>query len=212
MTAAMTAAHEAGQETAAPEAGQKHEKQKHEKQKHEKQKHEKQKHEKLKHEKQKQEKQKHEKHAIPDFDGARFCRHCNARIPLALFPKDKRRYVCRQHAWQHIKKPHKARVAADARRALLFKQWQRCYADAKTFQHARIGVTQEDLARLLAAAGLEDPTAMAAVPRDPGRVLSNDNAVVVPNEARKKLLRTRRRQGSEAYTTALAHIGATCAT
>ena len=50
---------------------------------------------------------------------------------------------------------------------------------------------------------------MAAVPRDPGRVLSNDNAVVVPNEARKKLLWTRRRQGSEAYTTALAHIGAT---
>lgn len=152
--------------------------------------------------------QKHEKHAVPDFDGVRFCRHCNARIPLSLFPKGKRRYVCRQHAWQHVKKPHKARVAADARRALLFRQWQRCYADAKTFQHAHIDSTQEDLARLLTAAGSEDHT-MAAVPRDPASVLSNDNAVVVPNDTRKKLLRTRRRQGAEAYITELAHIDAT---
>jgi len=152
---------------------------------------------------------KHEKHTMPDFDGVRFCRHCNARIPLSLFPKGKRRYVCRQHAWQHVKKPHKARVAADARRALLFKQWQRCYADAKTFQHAHIEFTQEGLARLLNAVGSEDSTTMAAVPRDPGRVLSNGNAVVVPNDARKKLLRTRRRQGAEAYITELAHIDAT---
>ena len=152
--------------------------------------------------------QKHEKHTVPDFDGIRFCRHCNARIPLSLFPKGKRRYVCRQHAWQHVKKPHKARVAADARRALLFKQWQRCYADAKTFQHAHIEFTQEDLARLLTAAGSEDTTAVAAVPRDPASVLSNDNAVVVPNDARKKLLRTRRMQGVEAYTTELARLDA----
>ena len=102
-----------------------------------------------------------------------------------------------------------SRVAADARRALLFKQWQRCYADAKTFQHAHIEFTQEGLARLLNAVGSEDSTTMAAVPRDPGRVLSNGNAVVVPNDTRKKLLRTRRRQGAEAYITELAHIDAT---
>ena len=176
MTAAMTAAHEAVQETAVPPvAGP----------------------------------TKHKKHTVPDFDGVRFCRHCNARIPVSLFPKGKRRYICRQHAWQHVKKPHKARVTADARRALLFKQWQRCYADAKTFQHAHIDFTQKDLARLLTAAGSEDTTAVAAVPRDPASVLCYDNAIVVPNEARKKLLLTRRMQGSEAYTAALAHIDAT---
>ena len=139
--------------------------------------------------------------AIPDFDGRRYCRHCCALQPLSAFPKGKRRYVCRRHVWQCVKKQHRARILADVHRKMLFKQWQRCYADARAFQHTRIRVTQEDLAELIRAAcpADTDPAAVAVVPRDPERVLCRDNAVVVHNEARLALLLVRRRHGSEAY-------------
>ena len=139
--------------------------------------------------------------AIPDLDGRRYCRHCCALQPLSAFPKGKRRYVCRRHVWQCVKKQHRARILADVHRKMLFKQWQRCYADARAFQHTRIRVTQEDLAELIRAAcpADTDPAAVAVVPRDPERVLCRDNAVVVHNEARLALLLVRRRHGSEAY-------------
>ena len=148
---------------------------------------------------------KHTTH-IPDINGHRYCRYCRALRPLSAFPSGKRRYICRRHVWQCIKKVHQTRVLADAHRKMLFKQWQRCYADARTFQHARIGVTQKDLAKLLTAACSMDidPAAVAAVPRDPERVLCYDNVVVVPNEARRALLLIHRRRGPEAYAAALA--------
>ena len=144
--------------------------------------------------------------AIPDLDGRRYCRHCCALQPLSAFPKGKRRYVCRRHVWQCVKKQHRARILADVHRKMLFKQWQRCYADARTFQHTRIRVTQEDLAELIRAArpADTDPAVVAVVPCDPERVLCRDNAVVVHNEARLALLLVRRRHGSEAYAAALA--------
>ena len=95
---------------------------------------------------------------------------------------------------------------------MLFKQWQRCYADTKTFQHARIDVTQEDLGKLLkhtacaapAIDGLDPGLCVAVMPRDPRHTLCCDNAVVVSNEARRVLLRVHRRRGAEAYVLALA--------
>ena len=159
---------------------------------------------------------KHTTH-IPDLNGHRYCRYCRALRPLSAFPSGKRRYICRRHVWQCIKKVHQTRVLADAHRKMLFKQWQRCYVDAKTFQHARIDVTQEDLGKLLketllkrtacaaqAIDGLDTGLCVAVMPRDPRHTLCCDNAVVVSNEARRVLLRVHRRRGAEAYVMALA--------
>lgn len=151
---------------------------------------------------------------IPDLDDRRYCRYCRALQPLSVFPKGKRRYVCRLHIWQCIKKQHQARVLADAHRKMLFKQWQRCYRDAKIFQHARIDVTQGDLAKLLEPAVCAAPTGddasadpglcTAVMPHDPVRTLRCDNAVVVPNRTRRLLLNIHRQHGPKAYTAALA--------
>ena len=142
---------------------------------------------------------------IPDLDNHRYCRYCHALQPLSVFPKGKRRYVCRLHIWQCIKKQHQARVLADAHRKMLFKQWQRCYRDARSFKHTRIDVTQDDLAKLLKPTVCADPGLCTAVmPRDPVRTLRCDNAVVVPNRTRRLLLNIHRQHGPKAYTAALA--------
>ena len=154
--------------------------------------------------------------AIPDLDNHRYCRHCRALQPLSAFPKGKRRYVCRSHIWQCIKKQHQTRVLADAHRRMLFKQWQRCYRDARSFQHTRIDVTQDDLAKLLKPAvcaafasgvhsGDDLGMRVAVLPRDPGQTLCSYNAVVVSNGVRVVLLRIRRAHGPEAYAAALKH-------
>ena len=71
--------------------------------------------------------------AVPDHNGVRFCRVCNAFLPLSMFPKGHRRYTCRPHLWQRIgKKARKAAYKAAPRRRLLASIWTRCWKDVNS--------------------------------------------------------------------------------
>ena len=71
--------------------------------------------------------------AVPDHNGVRFCRVCNAFLPLSMFPKGHRRYTCRPHLWQRIgKKARKAAYKAVPRRRLLASIWTRCWKDVNS--------------------------------------------------------------------------------
>ena len=86
---------------------------------------------------------------VPDHEGVRFCRVCNAFLPLSMFPKGHRRYTCRPHLWQRIgKKARQAAYRAMPRRKLLASIWTRCWKDVK---NSRLGL-QQDLARMHAPA------------------------------------------------------------
>ena len=70
---------------------------------------------------------------MPDHNGVRFCRVCNAFLPLSMFPKGHRRYTCRPHLWQRIgKKARKAAYKAAPRRRLLASIWTRCWKDVNS--------------------------------------------------------------------------------
>ena len=70
---------------------------------------------------------------VPDHNGVRFCRVCNAFLPLSMFPKGHRRYTCRPHLWQRIgKKARKAAYKAAPRRRLLASIWTRCWKDVNS--------------------------------------------------------------------------------
>ena len=78
--------------------------------------------------------------AVPDHEGVRFCRVCNAFRPLSMFPKGHRRYTCRPHLWQRIgKKARQAAYRAMPRRKLLASIWTRCWKDVK---NSRLGLQQ----------------------------------------------------------------------
>lgn len=69
---------------------------------------------------------------VPDFNGVRFCRVCNAFLPISMFPAGQRRYTCRPHLWQRVgKKSRQAVHRARPRKRLLASIWTRCWKDAK---------------------------------------------------------------------------------
>ena len=87
---------------------------------------------------------------VPDLDNRRFCRACEAALPVELFPPGKRRYLCRRHTWLRVKRPSKERALADPRKKLLWVLWRRCWNDARTvFGQPRIALRQCDIAQVL---------------------------------------------------------------
>lgn len=124
-----------------------------------------------------------------DRDGKRFCRMCNDYLPLAAFPAGQRRYACRTHLWQRVGRPAKRKMLAKPQKRLLSRLWMQCYKDRLVFGHARVELTQAELAALLEAAG-DDASAseLAVLPKDPRKPLSLGNAVLASREARAKML------------------------
>ena len=144
------------------------------------------------------------KPAQPTPDGCRFCRHCNACLPLSAFPVGARRYVCKTHMYELVKRPAKLRVEADDKRRAVAQLWARCRTDSKVFGQPRVALTQSDIEDLILASGRAVDLAVAVVPADAGRVLSRENAVVLGNEARHNLTSAYRAGGERMYRAVLA--------
>ena len=160
---------------------------------------------------------------VPDLDNRRFCRACQAVLPVEAFPLGKRRYLCRRHMWLRVKKPSKERARADPHRKLLSVLWKRCWNDAKTtFGHARIALLQRDIAKVLSGfdsgkgvhskpptikskTGAAEP-AIALLPVNPSQLLSQENHVVVEIDARRDMLRAYREGGMEQYVEELGRL------
>lgn len=147
---------------------------------------------------------------VPDFNNQRFCRACRAHLHIDAFPPGKRRYICRTHNWQLVKKPSMDRARADPQRKSLWVMWKRCWTDAKrTFKQPRIALQQRDIANALAKPGTapasQDPTLKyAVVPADPTQIVNPNNLVIVHSDFRKDLLRTYRESGVASYVDAIA--------
>ena len=166
---------------------------------------------------------------VPDLDNRRFCRACQAVLPVEAFPLGKRRYLCRRHMWLRVKKPSKERARADPHRKLLSVLWKRCWNDAKTtFGQARVALLQRDIAKVLseldfegggvtgvfldkvqgAACDTADPakSVIAFLPENPARLLSHENFVIVDMDVRRDMLRAYRDGGVERYEQALGKL------
>ena len=127
-----------------------------------------------------------------DRDGKRFCRMCDDYLPLAAFPAGQRRYACRTHLWERVGRPAKRKMLAKPQKRLLSRLWMQCYKDRLELGHARVELTQAELAALLgaAAAAGDDETAseLAVLPKDPRMPLSLSNAVLASREELAKML------------------------
>ena len=172
---------------------------------------------------------------VPDLDHRRFCRACQAVLPLDAFPAGKRRYLCRKHMWERVKRPHKERLRSDPRKKQICRLWKQCWDDARrTFQQTRVVLTQGDIAAVLSmidvdalkkdakmgASGTDAARTDAArtdaskqmlagialLPANPTQRLSNENHVVVDAGTRLELLRAFRKEGVGTYVEALERL------
>jgi len=138
----------------------------------------------------------------PDADNRRFCRECREFLPITDFPGGVRRYICRQHMYQRVKKPAILRAKADGKKQVLHQLWYRCWADAKRFGQTQIKLTQGEIAEILKDKGVD--LAFAVVPADASQVLSRENFVVVPKETRPVLTSAHKFGGNSLYLSTLA--------
>lgn len=137
---------------------------------------------------------------VPDLDGRRFCRHCNATLPLASFPSGRRRYICRKHVWQCVTKPSKLKCVHDARKKRLWMLWKRCWTDAKTvFKQSRVMIVQSDIDALLGDLHDRRVDQISILPVDPTRLLCRENAMIVDKLARRRLVQACREGGVQRY-------------
>ena len=144
---------------------------------------------------------------VPDLDNRRFCRACQASLPVEAFPPGKRRYLCRRHNWLRNKKPSMDRARADPRKKLLRALWRRSWSDAKlAFGHPRIALKMGEIAQAFEKHEWPQESAIALVPANPTQLLSLNNLVVVESNARRQLLRAYRQGGETEYVSALAQL------
>ena len=152
---------------------------------------------------------------VPDLNNHRFCRACQAMLPVEFFPAGTRRYLCRRHLWERVQLPSKKRMLSDTRKKLLWLLWKRCWTDAKDiFGQPCITLLQKDIECILTEKLQKLPNAtqelpaelnsLSLMPADPARQLSCDNVVLVPSAVRKHLLKARRDGGRALYLKTLA--------
>ena len=154
--------------------------------------------------------------AVQDFRDVRFCRVCNEFLPVDMFPEGQRRFTCRPHLWQRVKKKSiKTMRTARSRRRLLASIWTRADKDNRRLGLS-MALTQQDVAHMLDALEASEnrkfslplPTwedaegllnalraqqltsidMVAVLPTDLSAPFSKDNATLVTKQTRRALL------------------------
>ena len=142
--------------------------------------------------------------ATPDVDTCRFCRHCKKCMPISAFPVGPRRFICKAHLNEHVKRPAKRRVQADDRRRVLSQLWFRCRTDSRALGQTGIELGKSEIDEILMHKGID--LKFAIVPADLSQVLSRENFAVVLNESRRSLIWAYKLGGERMYLSTLATL------
>lgn len=142
--------------------------------------------------------------ATPDVDGYRFCRHCKKCLAISAFPVGTRRFICKAHLNEHVKRPSKLRMQEDDRRRVLSQLWFRCRTDSKALGQTRIELGKSEIAEILQHKGID--LTFAIVPADLSQVLSRENFAVVHSESRRSLIWAHKLGGDRMYLSTLATL------
>ena len=87
---------------------------------------------------------------VPDRDGVRFCRVCQAFKPVSIFPAGPRRFVCRTHFWERQGETRKLLLFTNPRKRAVIHLWKRLYEDGRTLGLS-LALTQAEVAEMLEA-------------------------------------------------------------
>jgi hypothetical protein len=140
----------------------------------------------------------------------RHCTRCNRDLPLSMFPKGPRRFLCKAHLREMVKAAAPA-LSADER--AVRKIWVSSYKDVKALRGdtSAIRLTHGDIKVILERAG-QPPTSYKDVfvlPAVPSKPLTASNAVLAgPSTRRYLLMIWRRLHDTEAYVKAISTLSA----
>ena len=142
---------------------------------------------------------------VPDRDGVRWCRVCQAFKPVSIFPAGPRRFVCHTHFWERQGILRNPVLFTNPRKRAVIHLWKRLYEDGHTLGLS-LALTQAEVAEMLEALEENDhrglsPSDVAIMPRDLAAPVSRENAAFVHKKTRRALLsklkQARKRCGRE---------------
>jgi hypothetical protein len=117
--------------------------------------------------------------------GKRFCKRCNAMVPLDQFRQTNTRYLCDTHRRQAQRDSEFGTVERRALSTLCAKS----QGDRKIFGHTKMFLRKRDLTPMLKPEQIQNYSEWAIIPRDPAKETSTENAEVVTVYQRRCLVR-----------------------
>jgi hypothetical protein len=117
--------------------------------------------------------------------GTRFCKHCDAMLPLDRFTRKDAGYLCDTHRRLAQRKSEFGTVERRALSTLCAK----AQGDRRVFGHARMALRKSEMAKMLTQEHIQNYPEWAIVPRDPTRETAADNAALITVYQRRCLVR-----------------------
>jgi hypothetical protein len=143
---------------------------------------------------------------VPDLpNGTRFCRHCDAFIPISDFVSGPRRYVCKMHMWEASGRPARKKMLSNPKKRMLHHLWNKAYRDRYAFNQTKVAIKHEDIVKILN--GHETHVGIAVVPIDPTKIMDPSNMEIVSSETRIQLMKVWKSLGEVEYCTMLHGVG-----
>ena len=140
----------------------------------------------------------------------RLCKRCNKDLPLKMFLRGPRRFVCKKHMREMVKLATPP-LSADEKAAR--KIWVSSYKDIKSLccNTDAIKLTHVDIKTILERAGQQanSYSNVFILPRVPTEPLTASNAILSGHSTRRYLITLWRKQrDTEAYARAVRTLGA----
>lgn len=135
--------------------------------------------------------------------GLRLCKKCDKLLPLDQFNPKKRKFTCKMH----MRAIHHRTVLGTHEKRAFNSLRCRARQDQLLLKQPRIHISRKQVKALLTDQQMEDFSHFCLIPKDPTKILSAENVLVVSSLQRKYIMgRWRLKQDVEQYRVDLEFI------
>jgi hypothetical protein len=121
--------------------------------------------------------------ARPSLPGYRFCKVCNATLPLSAFYTTVKRYMCKRHHYLRVNKTFKIRMRLNSMDRYSFKTWLKLSANRFDLGYDKIRFDCSDIKAMIEKSGVPRDVNPSAIPIDPMLPLRPRNVAIVSSQA-----------------------------
>jgi hypothetical protein len=121
--------------------------------------------------------------ARPCSAGYRYCRVCDATLPLSAFYTTVKRYICKRHHYLRSNKTHKVRLQKNAMEKKAYMVWLRLCKNRFAMGYDKVRFDCSDIRDIIEKSGIPQEVSPNVVPIDPRIPLRPRNVAVVSIEA-----------------------------
>jgi hypothetical protein len=119
----------------------------------------------------------------PCAPGYRFCRFCNATLPLSAFYTNVKRYVCKRHHYLRVNKTFKLRIAGKFEEKYAQDMWYRLSDARYQLGYDKLRFDASDIKDIIEKSNIPKEIIPVLIPIDPKLPMRPRNVAVVSSRA-----------------------------